>query len=419
MGGLAIVLVVFGGIGAWSVFAKLDGAVVATGAVTVESNQRTVQHLEGGIVGKLHVREGQFVDRGQLLLQLDGTIVTGQLRIVEQQLTELLARESRLRAEQADLGAVSWHPDLSNFVTDVQNNEIIHGQKLLFEARKQARNEEQDVLQTRIHQLNDEINGLSVQVTANSEQIRLIQQELDGLRKLYERGHVPITRILLLERQYHELKGEKGAFLSEIAKAKNRIGETRIEINRGRSSFREEVIAEMRDVNIQIKELFEERLTTLDQNRRLRVVAPQAGYVLGLAAHTEGGVIQAGQAIMNIVPENDELVVEVHVEPKDIDKVALASSTRVRFSAFNQRTTPEIEGKVVRISGDRIISETDQLPYYLVRIGIEKPELKRLNNLDLVPGMPVEALIRTGERSFLSYLLKPVLDAFSRSFRED
>ncbi len=417
--GVSVAATVFGGLLLWSLFAPIDGAVIASGVVTVESNKKTVQHLEGGIVDKILVTEGQAVTKGQLLIRLDDTVTKANLAVVRDQLIELSAREGRLRAERDGAAEIDWPHFLHQIWDEPDVRDVTDGQHNLFRVRRETRHEELALLNKRIRQLGDEIDGLNAQVKSKQNQIQIIREELNGLRLLHQKGHVPITRILLLEREAEQLLGDKGAHIAEIARANNRIGEAGIEINRLHSAFQEEVIAELRDIKVQVQERLEEKITAEDTLRRLDVLAPQSGYVLELQIHTQGGVVQAGQPIMYIVPKNDELVVEVNVEPKDIDNVTLHSPARIRFSSFNQRTTPEIEGRVTRVSNDLISDQEQQTSYYRVRIGIEDEEIARLNGLELLPGMPTEAFIRTGERSALSYLLKPLTDAFSRSMKED
>ena len=417
--GLLVVAAVFGGLTAWSLMAPIDGAVIATGNVQVESNRKTVKHLEGGIVAELRVREGTYVEAGDLLIRLDDAVDQASLALIDSQLDELRARRARLVAEQNDVETLALPDALTERAHLPQVRDVVDGQTNLSEARRETRTAEKGLLLQRIEQLKNQIGGFRAQQKSQEKQIALLEQELGGLRQLYEKGYAPITRILALEREVERLRGERGAHIAEIARTQSSIGEAEMEIVRSDKTFREEVITELREVEAKLIELSEQRIAVVDRLKRRDIVAPQAGFVLDLQAHTVGGVIAAGEPIMDIVPGNDALVIAAQVQPQDIDKIQVGSEARIRLSAFNQRTTPEIFGRVKTVSGDRLLDATTGLPYYLAFIEMPADTAEQLNDLSLVPGMPAESFIRTGERTAISYFLKPLTDSFARAFKED
>jgi HlyD family type I secretion membrane fusion protein len=417
--GLAVVVSIFGGLGTWAAVAPLSGAVIAPGMVTVISNRKTVQHFEGGIVAELFVRDGDAVDRAEPLLRLDDTRARSGLGILDTHLDLLRALEQRLVAERDGREGIEFADALLHRSGDPNIAEIMAGQRQLFEARRVALRGEVDIFVRRAEQLREEIRGLQAQQRARERQMALIEEEFAGQRKLFDDGFASKNRIRELERELERLRGELGENLAGIARAENGIGETQLRIIQLEKDFREEVVSELHEVQGQIFDLEERRVAALDELTRLVVRAPQAGTVVNMRLHTVGGVLAPGDPILDIVPDDDELVVEARVRPDDIDKVSVGGTATVRLTAFDRRSTPRLEGTVIRVSADRMTDRDSGIPYYLVRTRIPESELALLGELRLVPGMPAETFVETGARTMLSYLLKPLGDGMARAFKED
>jgi membrane fusion protein, type I secretion system len=416
--GAAIVLLLFGGLGTWGAVAPLSGAVVSTGVVTVETNRKTVQHLEGGILSRLHVHEGDSVSRGDLLIRLDDTRVRAQLAVIDGRLDVLQAREARLIAERDEAERISFPASLDGRAANLRVAKVLRGQIEMFVARRSALEGEISVLTQQMQQLKEEIRGLKAQRRAKSQQIKTIRIELKDLKDLYAKGLVPRPRIMSLEREAQRLKGEHGQHIADIARSEKAIGETKLQIVQLRKRTLETVITELREVQAEIFDVIERRVITADELKRIEIRAPRSGRVVGLAVHTVGAVITAGQGLMDIVPHGDKLVIEAQVLPADIDKVAVGLSAVVRLSAFDLETTPELIGAVTTVSADRLTDPATNQPYYAVRIRIGQRELAKLGALRLRAGMPAEAFIQTGDRTALSYFMKPFQDALMRAFRD-
>ena len=417
-GGL-IVLLLAGGVGGWASTTQIAGALIAQGSVVVDSNVKKVQHPTGGVVGKLNVQDGDRVKAGDILVQLDDTITRANLAIVTKGLDELAARKARLEAERDGAESITFPPELlprSN--TDAAVAVALANEKKLFELRRSARLGQKAQLKQRITQLGDEIRGLTAQQEAKGREITLIGQELAGVRELWKNNLVQITRLTALERDGARLEGERAQLLASVAQAKGKITETELQIIQIDQDLSSEVAKDMREVDAKFGEFVERKVAAEDQLKRIDLRAPQDGIVLESKVHTVGGVIPAGDAIMLIVPETDNLQVEAKVNPHDIDQVQVGQSAVLRFSAFNLRTTPEINGTVTRVSADTTTDQRTGQNYYTTRIAMPKNEIARLGDIKLIPGMPVEAFVQTGERSVLSYLVKPLQDQFMRAFRE-
>lgn len=419
MVGVVVIFVTFGIFGTWAALASLTSAALAPGVVAVDSNWRTVQHLEGGIVAQLLVRDGQAVEEGQVLLRLDPTRSDATLSIIDSQLVLALATEARLLAERDGAEAIALPPELADRMDDAAVGTIVAGQQLLFNARKDSLEGQSGILRQRIDQLQQEIQGLEVQQDATRQQYDLIQEELAGLKELFEQGYVPRTRILALEREAEQLRGARGEDLAAIARARSQIGETELQIMQAERSFREEVVTELRDVQSQVYDLRERRVAAADERRRIDVIAPVTGHVINLAVHTLGGVVKPGENILSIVPDGDELVIDARVKPDDRERVTAGQSAQVRLSGLSMRTTPMLLGEVKTISADRLTDSQTGEAYYQARIVIPEEQLARLDpSIELVPGMPAEVMIETGERSALGYMLAPITDSLKTAFRD-
>ena len=417
LGGLAIVALLAGGVGGLAATTELSGAVIAPASLVVDSNVKKVQHPTGGVVGELRVRDGDKVQAGDIVVRLDETITQANLAIVVKSLNELQARLARLEAERDNVDSIRFPAELLARASDPDAARSMTGERNLFEFRRSARAGQKAQLRERIAQLKEEIQGLTGQVAAKKRETELIGQELEGVRDLWRKNLVQIQRVTALERDAARLEGERGQLIAATAQAKGKISEIELQILQIDQELRSEVAKDLREAQGKIAELVERKVAAEDQLKRIDIRAPQNGMVHQSTVHTVGGVITAGEAIMLIVPEADVLTVEAKLAPQDIDQVRVGQSAALRFSAFNQRTTPELNGVVTRVSADLTTDQRTGAAYYIVRITLSESEIGRLDGLRLVPGMPVEAFIRTGERTVLSYVTKPFTDQINRAFR--
>lgn len=414
--GAAVILA--GGVGGWGGTAEIAGAVIAPGTLVVDSNAKKVQHPTGGIVAELHVRDGDQVNAGALLVRLDETVTRANLAMVLKSLDELAARQARLEAERDDEAQVVFPEDLSARGANPAVSRVLAGERVFFELRRAARAGQKAQLNERISQIEELTRGLEEQIVAKDREIELIIQELDGVRELWRKNLVQITRVTTLERDAARLRGERGALISSIAQAGGKITETRLQILQIDQDLRSEVSKELAEIRAKTSELIEKRVAAEDTLKRVDIRAPQDGRIHQLAVHTVGGVIAPGEAIMLVVPGGDVLTVEARIAPHAIDQIRVGQTVVLRFSAFNQRTTPEIGGEVELVSPDITQDQKTGLSYYTVRIALPEREIARLGSLKLVPGMPVEAYIQTGARTAISYLIKPVSDQLMKAWRE-
>jgi HlyD family secretion protein len=417
MGGV-IVLLLAVGVGGWASTTQIAGALIAQGSVVVDSNVKKVQHPTGGVVGKLNVQDGDRVKAGDVLVQLDDTITRANLAIVTKGLDELAARKSRLEAERDGAETIKFPRMLVAHGEEPSVAIALANESKLFELRRSARLGQKAQLKQRITQLQDEISGLSAQQQAKAKEIALIGKELDGVRELWKNNLVQITRLTALERDAARLEGERAQLVAAVAQAKGKITETELQVIQIDQDLSSEVAKDMREVDAKYGEFVERKVAAEDQLKRIDIRAPQDGVVLESKVHTVGGVIPAGDTIMLIVPESDNLQVEAKVNPHDIDQIQVGQSAVLRFSAFNLRTTPEVNGTVTRVAADTATDQRTGQTYYITRIAMTKGEIARLGEVKLIPGMPVEAFVQTGERTMLSYLMKPLQDQFMRAFRE-
>jgi HlyD family secretion protein len=414
-----VALLVFGG-GLWAGTATLSGAVLAAGTVVVDSNVKKVQHASGGTVGEILVNDGDHVERGALVLRLDETLVRASLQIVTKQLDEISVRRMRLTAEQEGAGALALPPSLESRQTEPEIAALIGAERKLFESRYEARNGQKSQLRERIAQLRQEVDGLAAQQWAKGREIELITKELDGAEQLWSQKLMPITKLTGLQRDAARIDGDRARLRAQQAQTAGRIAETELQIIQVDQDMRAEVMKDLREATAKQAELVERRIAAEDQLRHIEIRAPQSGLVHQLSVHTVGGVIAQGETLMLIIPEHDALVVEAKIAPQDIDHVRPGQPAYIRFTAFDQRTTPEFEGQVTRISADLTKDQQSGVTYYVARLtlnpaGAERGDASRLR---LVPGMPAEVHIRTGERTALSYFLKPLGDQFARAFTE-
>ncbi len=416
--GLFLTIGIGGGIGAMAATTELSGAVIAHGAFVVDSYVKKVQHPAGGIVGTLNVRDGQAVKAGDVLLRLDDTQTRARLGIVTKRLDELAARRARLSAERDGFAAIEFPEALLARRTDPVIDDLIVSETRFFELRRTAREGQKAQLAERIGQLEKELRGLVVQESAKKEEIRLIGDELGSLRGLWEKKLVSLQRITASERDAARLTGEQGQLVAAQAQVEGRISETRLQIIQIDQDMRTEVAGQLREIEAQTGEYTERRIAAEDDLAKIDVRAPQDGVVHQLAVHTIGGVIQAGEPLMLVVPVSDDLRLEAKVSPVDIDEIGVGQRVVIRMSAFNQRVTPELDGVIEEVSPDLTVDQKTGAAYYTVRIDIPQDQFDRLGDLAVLPGMPAEAFIQTESRSILSYLVKPLSDQIERAFRE-
>ncbi len=407
------------GVGGWAATAQLAGAVIAPGTIVVDTNVKKVQHPTGGIVSELLVHEGSVVEAGQVVVRLDETVTRANLAVVRKSLDELTARLSRLEAERDGSETVDFPDDLLARVDNPDVGRAVNGERTLFELRRTSRAGQKSQLRERIGQLTEEIQGMTLQIAAKRRERELIGNELDGVRDLYRKNLVTVQRVTALERDAVRIDGEHGQLSAARAQAKGRISEIELQIIQVDQELRSEVARELRDIQGKIVELVERRVAAEDQLKRIEIRAPQTGAVHQLAVHTVGGVVSPGEPLMLVVPRADDLTIEAKVAPQDIDQLRIGQTAILRMSAFNQRTTPELTGQVARISADITTDQRTGMTYYTVRIGLPPEELAKLKDLRLTPGMPVEAFVRTADRTALTYFTKPLMDNVNRAFRED
>jgi HlyD family secretion protein len=416
--GLAVVVILAGGLGGWASTAQISGALIAPGSVVVDSNVKKVQHPTGGVVGEVRARDGDVVKAGDIVVRLDETVTKAGLAIVTKNLNGLWARAARLEAEQQGADKITFPPMLLDRTDDPEVRAVMASESKLFEVRSTGRIGQKAQLRERITQLNEEIAGLSAQEVAKDRESALVEKELVGVRQLYDQRLVQISRLTVLERDAARLAGERAQYIASRAQAKGKITETELQIIQVDKDLVSDVSKDLRETNDKIGEFVERKVTAEDQLRRIDIRAPQDGMVLQSTVHTVGGVISAGDAIMMIVPQADNLSVEAKVNPQDIDQLRIGQKTLLRLSAFNQRTTPELNGVVSRISPDATTDQRTGQSTYTMRVSLPPEEVARLGDVKLIPGMPVEAFVQTGDRTMISYLAKPFHDQLMRAFRE-
>ena len=407
-----------GSIGIMGAATDMSGAIISAGALVVESSSKKVQHPSGGVVKSLEVVEGARVRSGDLLIRLDETVAQANLSAVTKSLWELEARRARLQAERDGAAEIAFPDELTSLPPDSPAASIVAGEHRFFQLRREASDGQKRQLNQQVGQLSEQIGGLGDQISAKKQESELLAKELAGVEQLWEQRLVSITRLVNLQRDSARLLGERGQLTSSVAQLKGKISETELKILQIDQDFRSDVAKELADVRAKYAETFERKVTARDQTEKLELRAPQAGVVHDLNVHTEGGVIAAGETIMTIVPDTDSLIVETHVAPQDIDQIKLGQPAVLRFTNFNQRTTPEIDGEVSRIGADISRDDKASPTFFVVRIAIPSPQMDKLGKARLMPGMPVEVFIRTGERTLLSYLMKPLADQMHRAFRE-
>lgn len=406
----------------WAAFFPLDAGAFAQGQVAVSGNRQAVQHRDGGVISALHVAEGDTVRRGQILVEVAG----GELKAAERGLTgqvfALLAQRARLTAERDGLGAIPVPPEFADLPDEDRPlaDEAMRLQRQQFRARGTGRSTERGVLQQRIGQLEQQKEGFQRQIAANEEQRRLIEEELDGIRDLAAQGYAPVNRVRALERQAAALDGEAGALRAQVARAQEQIGETRLQMLGVGASMNEEVAEQLRSIEVQLNELQPRLASVRAQIERNQVRAPVSGQVVGLTVFTTGGVIQPGQTLMEIVPEDASQIVVAQISPADVDNLVVGQSTEVKFPGLREGNPPIVRGRVTRISADSFTDEATGGRYFRAEIVVPEPELEKLGRLasTIRPGSPVEVVVLLRRRTALTYLLEPLAQGLWRSGSE-
>lgn len=416
--GLASCAIFLFGIGGWAWAVNLSGAVLAAGQVVVEGNLRRVQHPTGGVVGQIFVAEGQSVAAGDVLLRLDDTLTRANLGIVRSQIDELEAREARLLAERDGERGIRFPAGLLSRRGEPSVERALAGEEKLIEARTGSRDGQKAQLRERAAQFAEETQGISVQIGTKEKEEALIAEELRGVAQLFKQNLTSMQRFTALQRDQTRVSGERGQLLTERARVRGKIAEVELQILQLDQDMRTQVLGDLRDTQGKLGELRERRIAAEDQLARVEIRAPIAGLVHQLTVFTVGGVIGSGETLMSIVPHDEALVADVRVAPTDIDQLAAGQEAIVRVLAGNQRTTPDLRGRLVRIGADLTREQQTGLSYFTARIALPESEIRQLRDLKLVPGMPIQAFIKTQDRSALDYLLRPLIEQAGRAFRE-
>lgn len=417
--GILIACVFIGGFLLWALLVPIASAVIANGVVKVDSNRKSIQHLDGGIVSEILVKDGDQVSPGQMLVRLDRTRAAASLGVLEGGYYDTLAQHARLLAERDEKDELQFSPELLGRQQDLRIEEILAGQRGLFIARKNSLQGQLNILDQQMEHLKENITGLFAQKKSKRDQIESISAELKGLLKLLERGMIDRTRVLALQREKAELEGEYGEHTSQIAAARTSISEKQLEKLQLRKTFQEEVVTEVRRVQAELFDFDERLLAARHVLKQTEVRAPVSGAIVGMSVHTVGGVVAPGEVILELVPMNDNLIVETKISPKDIDYVRNGLQAGVRITAFNQRSTPELIGTLTYVSADIIENERTDDAYFLARVEVTEEELIRLGDGKvLLPGMTADVMIQTGERTPVDYLLEPLLANFRKALRE-
>lgn len=419
--GVVLAILLLGGLGGWATLASLQSAVIAPGTVVVQSNKQQVQHQDGGIISEIHVREGNDVEINQLLFKLDGTQLNAENSAISKRLVELKLRRWRLEAERDDnnklpdfdLAQLVDTPTLMDHaqtVRDVQVNRFQKRQTVLEGRKKQ--------LAERIIQLGKEIEGLNSISQSKQQQLNVLDEEIKALKRLKKRNLVAISRFNQMEREKLNVSGEIGRIKADVAQAKGKIAETKLQLLEQDDNFADEALKELETVDAEIAQLAEKQSAIVDKLNRLDIRSPSTGRIHELAVFTKGGVIKPGETLLSVIPQADKLVVDARIHPQQRDRVSGDMGARVRFTAFNTRNTPELLGTVTWVSPDQTIVSENQEPYFKIRVALNDGEIKRLNEKIIKPGMPAEVMITSEERSVISYLVKPFTDQLNRAFRE-
>jgi HlyD family type I secretion membrane fusion protein len=416
--GLIVVGVFVIGFLGWAALAPLDSALVAQGVVVVETHRKAIQHLEGGIVRTIYVTEGDKVKAGQPLIQLDDTESKASLDLIRGQADALAAQQARLEAERDNVDKIAFPPDLLARQDDPKVAEAIRGEQNTFDTHRATLAKQQDIYNQRISENRRIIAGLQSQQNSVEQQSQLIGQESDSVQQLYNKGLSTLPRLLQLKRQAADLGGQHGQISEKMAQVNLDSGEDELQIVNLRNQFLNDVVKDLRDVQTKRFEALDRLHAAKDVVARLRMIAPVAGKVVGLAVHTKGAVIRPGDTVLEIVPINDQLDVEAHVRPEDADDVHIGMTAKVNLGAYKQRRLPMITGTVTTVSADRLTDQKTGQAYFNVEIAVDRSQIKDYPDVKLIPGMPVDVSLETGSRTALEYFVEPITAVFRHGMRE-
>lgn len=417
--GLAFFFLLFAVGGAWAWLTNISGAVIAAGNVVVLGKPKAVQHLDGGIASEILVEDGDVVKQGDVLVRLNDTLLSSNINIYKNRLRENLAQKARLLAERDERDAIQWNTKtLEDF--GIEPDEAVRkSEQKLFDARKNTRFGQVAQLQEKLAQFENQISGIEAVKASKSNQLRFMDDELEGVRDLKGKGLALNSKLMALERQREELLGVNAELDANIARIQNSISEARIQILQIDREFRESVLTDLRRLETEINDLSQQLIATSEQLGRIEIKAPVAGVIHELSIFTVGGVIAPRQVIAKVIPQNEKFVVEADLDPQFVDELYPDQPATLRFSAFNQRTTPELNGRLRSVSADTVMNEKTGIATYKIRLDTTESEIARLGGLAVIPGMPVEVFLKTRERTPLNYLLKPISDQIYRAFKEE
>lgn len=418
--GFVAVLILVGGFGTWAFMSNIAGAIIAPGKVEVDQNRQVVQHPDGGVVSEILVSEGDSVEAGDVLIRLDPTLLASDRKIVQGQVYEILARESRLSAERDGAEEITFDPELlAAAARDEEVAKQVEGQERLFRTRQESQKNEVSRLEERMGQIRNQIEGVEVQRVALEANLGFIRQDLENQRKLLEQGLTQASRVLALQREEANMLGSIGELTATRAQHEGRVTEIEIEILRLATKRREDAVTKLRDLGYSMLEM-REKLAALDEKLdRLDIRAPVSGVVYDMSVFAERSVIRPADDLLFLVPQDRPLVIAAQVSPIHVDEVFPGQSVVIKFDAFNSRITPELFGHVLKVSADAFEDPRLGLRYYRADIVMEEGEMAKLpEGAALIPGMPATAFIRTADRTPMAYLAKPLIDYFNKAFRE-
>ncbi|WP_419904889.1 HlyD family type I secretion periplasmic adaptor subunit [Kiloniella sp.] len=415
--GLMVISLFFGGFFGWAYYAPLDSATLASGKVIVEGQRKTVQHLEGGIVSQILVREGQVVKQGEILLTLDSTKARAVLALLDGRRISALSVAARVRAERDGLENIVFPNELLRRAKNLDIADVLKNQEVIFQTRRVSVASQSAILKQRIAQYNEEIKGIKGQISAETDQIKLIDEEIGIVRGMFKKGLARKPRLLSLQRQAAEISGSRAQHRAQIARAEQSIGESRLRIAELKNQYTKEIVEQLKSTQAEVRDLDERILAALDVMQRTNIRAPISGTIVGLQVHSNKGVITPGSDLMDLVPLDGRLIVDAKIAPKDIDTVQLGQVAQVRMSAFNQRNSTPLKANVLSISADRLTDAQTGLDFYRVEIELDNSgSLTREQKL--VPGMDAEVMILAGQKTLIEYFFEPISQGFNRAFRE-
>ncbi|MEI8608177.1 HlyD family type I secretion periplasmic adaptor subunit [Enterovibrio norvegicus] len=417
--GFAIIALFFGTFGVWAVFSKLDGASIAPGIVTINSQRKTVQHLEGGIIARLTVAEGDTVEKGQTLIMLDDTQARSQLELLVNNKRNAQAREARLIAERDNIKGIVFPQSLLDDEDDPRVEELLTNQHRIFVARRGFFESQKEIINKQLAQNEAELDGQSKRLTIERRRLSIIGEEIAGNRKLAEKGYVSKTQVLRLEREETQILSTISQIQSNATRLAQNVAESQAQLKEQELERIKEIVEGLRESRQESYELDQQIAAATDVLNRTKILAPLNGTVLNLQVFSEEGVISPGQELLDIVPNNERMVIEARVDPSDIDQVSAGMKAQIRLTALSMRSVKPLNGELLTVSADRLVDEQSGLAYYLARVELVDDVQEMLNGIALYPGMQAEVMLLTEPRTPFNYLMKPLTESFNRAFREE